>query len=339
MPALRSYPRMTALIGDEVLLGSQSGTTETVTVQDIADYAKAQGTAGVTSVNGAQGDLKITAQSIGADPAGAAAASELAARKHSEALLSDHASVRNAHGLIKADLGLGNVADLAPADLPISSATQLELNALNNSLATKISDAPSDGQNYVRVNGVWGLAPAGGSNTQIKTEAQYAALIPEAGVVYIVLPNPPATNLIFNGDFASADSGWTQFAGTAATFTGGICAVNSTANHSIGQANAAMVAQPPAGGTLALSFRIHAYTEGTFNPRVRYTDGTFGYFYNNGDPTIAVGLAGGSATVGTHTAPNFTLDATKTFDRFEMRCAIRNTLFDASFDDIVLTVV
>lgn len=348
MPRPSDLPRMTSLSGAEILIGTQSGVTEAVTVRDLADYAAAQGTAGVASVNGETGALTITRESLGAEVAGAASAAETAARNHAAGLLNEHAQLVNPHGLAKADLGLGNVDNTSDASKPVSTAVSAELATINNTLGTKLNDAPKDGKDYVRRDGVWQLAPAGqnGNKLLAVTEAQYAALTPEAGVFYGILPNPPATNLLFNADFASADSGWTQYAGTAATFTGGVCAVNSTANHTIGQANAAMVAQPPAGGTLNLSFRINTYVDGTFNPRVRYTDGTFGYFYNNGDPTVAVGIAGGAATVGTHTPPAFTLNAAKTFDRFEMRCAIRdstadsvaNAFFDASFDDLVLTV-
>jgi hypothetical protein len=337
MPKPTELPSMGALTGTELLIGSQGGVTGTTTGQALADFVATNAVAGVASVNGKVGEVSLVAADVSADPAGAAAAAETAARNHAATLVNDHAAEANPHNLTKATIGLGSVDNTADADKPVSTAVQAELNTLNNALGTKIPEAPADGLDYVRRDKTWVQAGTGGTNgakTLIKTESEYAALTPEAGVVYVIVADPPPSNLLHNGDFALADSGWTQYAGTNATFTGGVLGIVSTANHTVGQANAAMEGQPASGATLNLSFDVVTYTEGTINPRVRYTDGTVFNFYGG---ETATGIAGAEAAPGTKTA-SLTLDPAKTFDRFEFRVTIRNGSIDLSLDNVSLTV-
>lgn len=206
MPGVNDYPRMEALTGDEVLLGSQSGTTETVSLAQLRAYVEQNIAAqvGVATINGQSGDVTLTAQSIGADPAGSAESAETAARAHANALISDHLGEQNPHGLTAATINLGNVANLAPADLPISNATQAALNDLSTAVAGKISDAPSNGSEYVRKNGAWAPASTASSTIVRKTESEWASFTPDPNTYYVVVPDPPPANLITGDPTANA---------------------------------------------------------------------------------------------------------------------------------------
>jgi hypothetical protein len=170
--------------------------------------AGAGGSGAVSTVNGkipTAGDVTLSATDVGADATGAANDAKLAAIAEAQARLDLYRAEANPNGITKATLGLNLVENIEPAEMPVSNPQQT---AINNAVANRLTDAPNDGNEYVRKNGVWQLASAGGgTQTQIVTESQWASITPgTTGVIYHVYPDPPPTNLV-SSSFAT---GWTD---------------------------------------------------------------------------------------------------------------------------------
>lgn len=167
----------------------------------------AGGSGAVSTVNGkvpSEGNVDLTAADVGADATGSASNAKLEAIAEAQARIDLHTGAANPHGLTKADLGLNLVENIEPAEMPVSNPQQTAINA---AVANRLTDAPSDGSDYVRRNGAWVLAPAagGGATTQVVTESEWAGISPgSAGVVYHVIPDPPPVNLV-SSSFAT---GW-----------------------------------------------------------------------------------------------------------------------------------
>lgn len=167
----------------------------------------AGGSGAVSTVNGKipeSGDVSLSAADVGADPVGAANNAKLEAIEEAQARITLHAQQVNPHGLDKAALGLGLVENIEPSEMPVSSA---QAAAIAAAVANRLTDAPSNGTEFVRKNGAWVPATGGGSGTQMQivTESEWAAIDPGTpGVVYHVYPDPPPQNLV-SSSFAS---GW-----------------------------------------------------------------------------------------------------------------------------------
>jgi hypothetical protein len=259
MPTLSQYPRMAALTGDEVLLGSKSDATQTVTVQELANFTATQSVAGVSSINGQSGALTLNAGSVGADPAGSATTAESNAVAAARDALDLHRLSDTAHS--KAQVGLGNVDNTSDANKPISTAAQAALDKLTTDVAGKLNAGPADGVLRGVQDGTLVVIPGATGNTVQKLEqAAYDDLAsPDPDVIYVRVAN---TNKV-TSDFSS---GWTLDPNTS--LAAGVLTLTGTAS-----GDQVYALSGPAGKSWIVSFEVEDHIKANITAGFR-TDGT-----------------------------------------------------------------
>lgn len=221
-----------------------------------------EGGAGISTINGKLpegGALELSAADVGAEPVGAADNAFLAAVAEATARIDQHKAEANPHGISKVSLGLGLVENIEPAEMPLSNPQATAIAAAVEGL---LSDAPTDGVEYVRKSGVWAPATSGsgGTQTQIVTESEWAAIDPGTdGVVYHVVPDPAPTNL--TAGEPTANAGFTK--------VGDAYVLQGTSNFDLTWPLSGL----SAGHTYSISFGVENHIKANLTPGFT-TDGT-----------------------------------------------------------------